>query len=107
MKWDPDVAATNLALRVVALAAGGALFRLDTFYAIAQWPAGDGTGMQRVAEMPLGAVFFMSALPAPILGASGKRPIPAALGVPGLVAFAYLWSEIVQERADMLRERAR
>ena len=63
-----DTSSLN-ALRKIALAIAGAgtLFWLYTFYAIAQVPAGDGTGFQWIAVIPLGFVFIVCTLPALIL----------------------------------------
>ena len=78
----------------------GTLFWLYTFYAIAQVPAGDGTGMQWVAVMPLGFIFLALTLPALLLALSGRSlTVAAIMGVLGLVAFAYIWPELFQEFA--------
>jgi hypothetical protein len=55
-------AAKNGLLRTAALAVSiaGTLFWLYTFYGIAQVPAGDGSGFQWIAVVPLGLVFFVS-----------------------------------------------
>jgi hypothetical protein len=54
-------AAKNGFLRAAALAVSiaGTLFWLYKFYGIAQVPAGDGSGFQWIAVVPLGLVFFI------------------------------------------------
>ena len=87
-------------LRTIAfvVAGAGTLFWLYTFYAIAQVPAGDGTGFQWVAVMPLGAIFFALVLPALVLTLKGRRlPLAIVLGCAGLVAFAFLWNQLLNE----------
>src|SRR5262245_23614816 len=88
------------ALRLAALgaAAGGALFWLYTFYGIAQVPAGDGTGFQWIAVIPLGAIFFLLTLPALVLSLSGRLLwLALVLGCAGLVAFAVTWAQLLDE----------
>jgi hypothetical protein len=57
--------AKNGFLRAAALAVSiaGTLFWLYTFYGIAQVPAGDGSGFQWIAVVPLGLVFFVFTFP--------------------------------------------
>jgi hypothetical protein len=82
----------------LAVAGAGTLFWLYTFYGIAQVPAGDGTGFQWIAVMPLGAVFLVLTLPALILALSGRAlRISIVLDLLGLAAFAWLWSELLTE----------
>ncbi|MBR1157647.1 hypothetical protein JQ569_00555 [Bradyrhizobium elkanii] len=85
--------------RIAALiAAAGTLFWLYTFYAIAHMPPGDGTGFQWLAVFPLGMVFGLFFLPAWLLVAIGRLPrFTAALAVCGLIAFAVLWAQLLQE----------
>lgn len=86
--------------RIVALAVAcaGTLFWLYTFYAIAQLPAGDGSGFQWVAVMPLGAVYFALTFPALMFAAKGDKILLAlGLGSAGLVAFALLWVQLLTE----------
>ena len=96
-----DVPATNLTLRIIALGSsvGGTLFWLYSFYGIAHYSkVGDGTGMQWVAVMPLGFIFFALTLPALILALTGRRFLaPAVLGTLGLLAFALLWAQLLRE----------
>jgi hypothetical protein len=94
-----DVARRQLWSRLaLAVAGAGTLFWLYTFYAIAQVPAGDGTGFQWIAVIPLGFVFLVLTLPALILALVGRTPfISLAFGVPGLAAFAWLWSQLLGE----------
>ncbi|MGF6307067.1 hypothetical protein ABIB82_001215 [Bradyrhizobium sp. i1.8.4] len=81
-----------------AVAAAGTLFWLYTFYAIARVPGGDGTGFQWLAVFPLGMVFGLFFLPAWLLVAIGRSPkFTLALGACGLVAFAVLWGQLLQE----------
>ena len=87
-------------LRAAALAVSGAgtLFWLYTFYAIAQVPAGDGSGFQWLAVGPLGAIFFVLTLPSLLLALKGRRPKTAlVLGLHGLAAFALVWRELLAE----------
>jgi hypothetical protein len=87
-------------LRLAALAAGiaGTLFWLYTFYGIAQVPPGDGTGFQWIAVMPLGMIFLIMTLPALIFALAGRLLwFALALGCAGLVCFALLWNELLQE----------
>jgi hypothetical protein len=96
-----EVAATNLTLRIIALGSGvaGTLFWLYSFYGIAHYSqVGDGTGMQWVAVMPLGFIFFTLTLPALILALTARRFLaPAVLGTLGLVAFTLLWAQLLRE----------
>ncbi|MCP1913887.1 MULTISPECIES: hypothetical protein [Bradyrhizobium] len=84
--------------KIAALvAAAGTLFWLYTFYAIAHVPPGDGTGFQWLAVFPLGMVFGLFFLPAWLLVAIGRLPrFTAAFGC-GLIAFAVLWAQLLQE----------
>jgi len=98
------IVAANLSnprrLRIAALvvAAIGTLFWAYTFYAIAQVPAGDGTGFQWLAVMPLGMIFFSLTFPALLLALLGHLLRAAiVLGVLGLVFFAVLWGQLLQE----------
>ena len=83
--------AKNGFLRAAALAVSiaGTLFWLYTFYGIAQVPAGDGSGFQWIAVVPLGLVFFVFTFP--FLWAA------LVIGCAGLIAFALLWNELLGE----------
>jgi hypothetical protein len=86
--------------RVVALAiaSSGTLFWLYTFYGIAQVPAGDHTGFQWIAVVPLGFIFLVLTLPALILALIDRFLwFSLVLGCVGLIAFAYLWNELLGE----------
>jgi hypothetical protein len=86
--------------REVALvvASAGTLFWLYTFYGIAQVPAGDNSGFQWIAVIPLGLIFLVLTLPALILALIDRFLWPSLiLGFVGLVAFAYVWSELLGE----------
>jgi hypothetical protein len=89
--------------RVVALASGilGAAFWIFTFWYISKLPPGDdGTGFQWLAEVPLTLIFVFSSLPAIALACTpGRRRYlaAAAFGVAGLVAFAYVWAQLLSE----------
>lgn len=86
--------------RVIALAvaSAGTLFWLYTFYGIAQVPSGDGSGSQWIAVIPLGFIFFVFTLPALILALINRLLwFSLVLGCVGLVAFAYLWNELLGE----------
>ena len=93
-------AAKNGLLRTAALAVSiaGTLFWLYTFYGIAQVPAGDGSGFQWIAVVPLGLVFFVFTFPA-LVCAWNDQFLWAALviGCAGLIAFALLWNELLGE----------
>jgi hypothetical protein len=87
-------------LRAAALAVsiGGTLFWLYTFYGIAQVPAGDGSGFQWIAVIPLGLVFFVFTFPALVCALSGRFLWAAlVIGCAGLIAFALLWKELLGE----------
>lgn len=87
-------------LRAAALAAAcaGTLFWLYTFYAIAQVPAGDGSGFQWLAVMPLGFIFVTLTLPSFMFAVKGRALKTAlVLGCFGLVAFALLWRQLLDE----------
>src|SRR5262245_56446043 len=95
-----EAARSSLALRTAALfvAGAGTLFWLYTFYAIAQVPVGDGSGMQWVAVMPLGLVFVVFTLPALVCAWKGHFLWAAlVLGCAGLIAFSLLWKELLSE----------
>src|SRR5690242_20790414 len=87
-------------LRAAALAVsiGGTLFWLYTFYGIAQVPAGDGSGFQWIAVIPLGLVFFVFTFPALVCAWKGRFLWSAlVIGSAGLIAFALLWNELLGE----------
>jgi hypothetical protein len=87
-------------LRAAALTAAvaGTLFWLYTFYGIAQVPAGDGSGFQWIAVMPLGLVFVVFTVPALVCALNNQFLWAAlVLGCAGLVAFALLWNELLGE----------
>ena len=61
-------------------------------------PSGDGSGFQWLAVMPLGLVFLALTLPALALAASGRLLWPSlVLGCLGLLAFALLWKQLLNE----------
>jgi hypothetical protein len=93
-------AASKGFLRAAALAVSiaGTLFWIYTFYGIAQVPAGDGSGFQWIAVMPLGLIFLMLTFPALVCAWNGQFLWAAlVLGCAGLIAFAYLWNELLGE----------
>jgi hypothetical protein len=93
-------AASNSSLRAGALAVSiaGTLFWLYTFYGIAQVPAGDGSGFQWIAVVPLGLVFLVFTFPALVCAWSGRFLWAAlVIGCVGLLAFALLWNELLGE----------
>jgi hypothetical protein len=93
-------AAGYLSLRSVALAIAfaGTLFWLYTFYGIAQVPVGDGTGFQWIGVIPLAAIFLALTLPALLLSLIGRLLWAAiVLGCAGLVAFAIVWRQLLDE----------
>jgi hypothetical protein len=99
-----EVAKTRLSRpprqRAVALSVAGAgmLFWLYTFYGIAQVPVGDGSGFQWIAVIPLGLIFLVLTLPALILALLDRLLwFSLILGCVGLVAFVYLWNELLGE----------
>jgi hypothetical protein len=86
--------------RAVALvvASTGTLFWLYTFYGIAQVPVGDGSGFQWIAVIPLGLIFLVLTLPALVLALIDRLLwFSFILGCVGLIAFAYLWNELLGE----------
>jgi len=92
--------AKNGFLRAAALAVSiaGTLFWLYTFYGIAQVPAGDGSGFQWIAVVPLGLVFFVFTFPALVCAWNGQFLWAAlVIGCAGLIAFALLWNELLGE----------
>ena len=92
--------AKNGFLRAAALAVSiaGTLFWLYTFYGIAQVPAGDGSGCQWIAVVPLGLVFFALTFPALVCAWNGQFLWAAlVIGCAGLIAFALLWNELLGE----------
>jgi hypothetical protein len=86
--------------REVALVVAGlgTLFWLYTFYGIAQVPAGDNSGFQWIAVIPLGLIFLVLSLPSLILALINRLLWTSlVLGFIGLIAFAYMWSELLGE----------
>jgi len=58
----------------------------------------DGTGLQWLAVLPLGAIFAGFFLPACLLVAIGRLPrFTLVLGVCGLIAFAVVWTQLLAE----------
>lgn len=89
-------------LRAIGLTSGlaGGAFWTYTFYYIFKLRSGDGTGFQWIAEVPLTAIFVFSSLPAIVLSLfrGRKTAIAAALlGLVGLLAFGYIWLQLVSE----------
>lgn len=81
-----------------SLAGTGLLFWLYTFYHIAHVPLGDGTGFQWLAVIPLGFIFLTLTLPSLVLVLIGRLLQAAAiLGLIGLVAFGYVWLQLLAE----------
>lgn len=94
------IAVDTVNLRNIAalIAAAGMLFWLYTFYAIAHVPQEDGTSFQWLAVFPLGMIFALFFLPAWLLVAIGRLPrFTAVLGVCGLIAFAVIWAQLLEE----------
>lgn len=82
----------------LAVAGAGALFWLYTFFGIARVPGGDGSGFKWIAVIPLGFVFLVLTLPALILALIDRWLwCSLVLGCIGLVAFGYLWNELLGE----------
>jgi hypothetical protein len=68
------------------------------YYGIAQVPAGDGSGFQWIAVMPLGLIFLVLTFPALVCAWNGQFLWAAlVLGCAGLIAFFYLWNELLSE----------
>jgi hypothetical protein len=87
-------------LRAATLAGAGAgtLFWIYTFYGIAQAPVGDGSGFQWVAVMPLGFIFVVLTVPSLLLAVKDRWLwLAFLLGCAGLVAFWFLWNELLSE----------
>lgn len=101
MAIDPnDDTERRRQLRMTALAVAGAgtLFWLYTFYYIAQLPAGDGSGMQWMAEGPLTFIFVLFILPALVFARGGEKLKTAlVLALIGVTGFALLWLELLSE----------
>ena len=88
----------NFRKLAAAVAAVGTLFWLYTFYFIAHLPLGDGTGFQWLAVIPLGTVYGVFFLPLWLLVAIGRLPrFSALLGFCGLIAFAVIWAQLLEE----------
>lgn len=82
-------------------ALGGA-FWIYTFHYIAKLPAGDGTGFQWLAEFPLSLVLLSLSLPAICVSFSRRlSAVSAGLGLSGLVAFAIIWTQLLEEFARL------
>jgi hypothetical protein len=82
----------------LAVAGAGALFWLYTFFGIVRVPGGDGSGFKWIAVIPLGFVFLVLTLPALILALIDRWLwCSLVLGCIGLVAFGYLWNELLGE----------
>src|SRR5258707_2501956 len=80
------------------VAALGTLFWLYTFYAIDHVPLGDGTGLQWLAVFPLAGIFGLFFIPVWILIAIGRLlRFAAVLGVTGLIAFGFVWLQLLNE----------
>ena len=89
---------TALRASALTVASAGTLFWVYTFYGIGQVPSGDGSGFQWLAVMPLGVVFLVLTLPALVLAASGRLLwLSLVLGCAGLLAFALLWKQLLNE----------
>lgn len=92
----------TLPLRIATLVmvAIGTAFWLYTFYHISNLPAGDGTGFQWLAEVPLTGIFGVLIVPALVLTISDRAtPLAAALAASGLLAFFLLWRQLLTEFA--------
>lgn len=88
----------NFRKAATLVAAAGTLFWLYTFYFIAHVPQGDGTGFQWLAVFPLGMIFAFFFLPAWLLIALNRLPrVTTAIGLCGLVAFAVVWAQLLNE----------
>jgi hypothetical protein len=97
-------ASISLNFRKIAalVAAAGTLFWLYTFYAIAHQPPGDGTGFEWLAVFPLGTIFGLFFLPAWLLIISERLSrLSIIVGVCGLIAFAIVWAQILNETPKM------
>ncbi|UPJ68097.1 hypothetical protein [Bradyrhizobium sp. 191] len=93
-------ASTSANFRKIAalVAVAGTLFWLYTFYFIAHVPPGDGTGFQWLAVFPLGMIFMLFFVPAWLLIAIGRLPrFTIVVGLCGLIAFAIIWSQLLNE----------
>lgn len=86
--------------RRVALtcATAGTAFWIYTFYYISRLPAGDGTGFQWIAQVPLTGIFLFFMMPAFVLAIPRKSTgVAAIFGVGGLVLYALLWAQLLSE----------
>jgi hypothetical protein len=91
---------TNQTLRLVTLClcAAATAFWIYTFYVIAQLPAGDGTGFQWIAEVPLTAIFLFAVLPAAIMSFVQKTiPVATLFAAAAVVLYAVLWMQLLEE----------
>jgi hypothetical protein len=88
----------QLRLIALGLCAAATLFWLYTFYHIAQLPAGDGSGFQWIAEVPLTGIFLFVILPAFGLAWFGRTvALAAGLAVIGIGLYAILWAQLLTE----------
>lgn len=86
--------------RRVALvcATAGTAFWIYTFNHISRLPAGDGSGFQWLAEVPLTGIFLFFMLPAFVLAIPRRSTWVAALfGVAGVILYAVLWMQLLSE----------
>jgi len=60
---DPRLDPYPIRKFALAIASAGTVFWLYTFYAISRVSAGDGTGFQWLAAIPLGFIFVVFFLP--------------------------------------------
>lgn len=98
MNAPPSTRTSLRRLVALSLALAGTAFWLYTFYWLAQLPAGDGSGMQWVAAVPLGLIFLLFTLPALILAFKGQSlTVSLVLGAVGLAAFAALFLQLLSE----------
>ena len=91
---------SNRTLRylTLALCAAATAFWIYTFYAIAQLPAGDGSGFQWIAEVPLTAIFLFAVLPAALMSIFQKTiPVAAMFAVAAVILYAVLWMQLLEE----------
>ncbi|RYG54866.1 hypothetical protein EON80_31415, partial [bacterium] len=88
----------GLALVGTITGAFGGLFWIYTFHYISKLPAGDGSGFQWLAEVPLTGIFLFLSFPGLIMSISTRLSgIAAGFGVAGLIAYACLWGQLLTE----------
>lgn len=97
---EPETSDQALWYRRVALvcATAGTAFWIYTFHYISRLPAGDGSGFQWIAQVPLTGIFLFFMMPAFLLAIPRRTTwVAALLGALGAVLYAMLWAQLLSE----------